>query len=118
MTMTRQETNKLLLRYVKRALRVGMYVSFALLMIGVVIYLALEGDVGKVLGPIEAIKSALSLEAQGWLSLGIISLILTPLLGIVAALVVFVRAKEQRMAGVALLVIGVVALAIMVKMIV
>ncbi len=118
MTMTRQETDKLLLRYVKQALRVGMYVSFVLLIIGVVLYLTLDGDVGKVLGPIDAIESALSLEAQGWLSLGIISLILTPLLGIAAALVVFVRAKEQRMAGVALLVIGVVALAIMVKLIV
>jgi uncharacterized membrane protein len=116
--MTRQETDKLLLRYVKQALRFGMYVSFALLLIGVVIYLTLDGDAGKVLGPIDAIESALSLEAQGWLSLGIISLILTPLLGITAALVVFVRAKEQRMAGVALLVIGVVALAIMVKLIV
>jgi len=118
LTMTRQETDKLLLRYVKQALLVGMYVSFGLLIIGVVIYLALEGDVGKVLGPIDAIESALNLEAQGWLSLGIISLILTPLLGIVAALVVFVRAKEQRMAGVALLVIGVVCLATMVKLII
>ena len=118
MTMTRQETDKLLLRYVKWALRVGMYISFVLLSIGVVLYLVLEGDVGEVLGPIDAIESALSLEAQGWLSLGIISLILTPLLGIAAALVVFVHAKEQRMAGVALLVIGVVALAIMVKLIV
>jgi uncharacterized membrane protein len=98
-------------------LRAGMYISLALLSVGVILYLVDGGEVGSVLGPVEAIASALNLEAEGWMSLGIISLIMTPLAGVVAALAVFVRAKELRMVGVSLLVICVVALAILVKLI-
>jgi uncharacterized membrane protein len=94
-----------------------MYVSFSLLLIGVIIYLAFGGDVSGVLGLAEAIKSAINMEAQGWMSLGIICLIATPIAGVVAALLVCVKAKELRMAGISLLVIGVVALAILVKLI-
>jgi len=117
MSLTRRETDRLLMSYVKWALRAGMYVSFALLTVGVVIFLAFDGEAGSVLGPVDALESALNMEAQGWMSLGVICLILTPLAGVVAALTVFARSRELRMAGVSLLVIGVVALAILVKLI-
>jgi uncharacterized membrane protein len=51
------------------------------------------------------------------MSLGVICLIATPLAGVLAALVVFARAKEFRFAAVSLMVVGVVALAILVKLI-
>lgn len=116
MTMTRKEDDKLLGRSVTLVLRAGMYISFALLLVGVAIYLVVGGEVGSVLGPTDAIRSAVELEAQGWMSLGIICIIATPLAGVVAALFVFIRTKELRLAGVCLLVIGVVALATLVKL--
>ncbi len=115
--MTREASDKMLASYVKLVLRTGMYLSLALLLIGSAMYLALGGEVGSVLGPVEAIRSAMDMEAIGWLSLGIIFLILTPLAGVIAALLVFLKAKELRMAGVSLLVLGVVAMAILVKLV-
>jgi uncharacterized membrane protein len=117
LSIPRKEANRLLNRNVMLVLRAGMYISIALLSVGVILYLANDGEVGSVLGPVEAIESALNMEAEGWMSLGIISLIMTPLAGVVIALAVFVRAKELRMVGVSLLVICVVALAILVKLI-
>jgi len=116
-SLARKEADLQLNRYVMLVLRAGMYISFALLLIGVAIYLVFGGEVGSVLGPAEAIQSALNMEAQGWMSLGIICLIATPLAGVFAALVVFARAKEFRFAAVSLMVVGVVALAILVKLI-
>lgn len=97
-------------------LRTGMFVSFGLMALGIVMYLAYEGQVGIVLMPWEAVRSALMGEAQGFLSLGVLCLIVTPLTGVVAALLVFMRAREWEFAGVALAVMGVVGLAILVKL--
>jgi uncharacterized membrane protein len=115
--MARNNADRLLNRYVKMVLRAGMYTSFALLLVGVAIYLAYDGEVGSVLGIGDAIQSAINMEAQGWMSLGVICLIATPIAAVVAAMVVFLRAKELRMAGVSLLVLGVVVLAILVKLV-
>jgi uncharacterized membrane protein len=92
-----------------------MAVSLALLVMGIGIYLVRGGEVGAALDPWQALLSLSRGEAAGFLSLGILALIATPLAGVVVALSVFIRSKEWRFVGVALAVLGVVALAIMVK---
>jgi hypothetical protein len=65
--MARKDADRLLNRYVKMVLRAGMYISFALLLVGVAIYLAYDGEVGSVLG-IGMLSNLHNMEAQGWMS--------------------------------------------------
>lgn len=115
MTIARAEADWMLSRYVMLALRIGMYVSFVLLVLGVLGYLAFDGQVGFALMPWEALQSALRGEAIGLMSLGIVCLIATPLAGVATALLVFLRAREWNLVAVALAVLAVVILAIFVK---
>ena len=92
-----------------------MYLSFALLAVGTMLYLLQDGEAGSVLGPSEALEAMLMGEAMGFFSAGILVVIATPLAGVIAALAVFVHAREWNFVGVTLAVLAVVALAILTK---
>ena len=105
----------MLSRSIWLCLRLGMYLSFALLAIGIMLYLWQDGEAGSVLGPLEALEAMLRGEAMGFISAGILVLIATPLAGVLAALAVFAYAREWNFVGVSLAVLAVVALAILMK---
>ncbi|MCU0861475.1 MAG: DUF1634 domain-containing protein [Methanomassiliicoccales archaeon] len=113
--ITRAQADQMLGNGLRLTLRAGMCVSMALLVLGIAMYLAFDGETGAALGPLQAIEAALAGEAIGFLSLGVLALIATPLAGVIVALGVFLRTHDRRFAGVALAVLGVVALAILVK---
>ena len=102
-------------RYVRLCLRSGMAASLVLLGLGTALSLAQGTGGGIALGPSEAWAALLRGEAVGLTSFGIMLIIATPLAGVVAALAVFLRAREWGFVWVALAVLGVVALAIAVK---
>jgi len=114
--MERARADAQLSRYVKYALRGGMFVSLALLIMGLALF-ALSPSSGSttVLGPLEAINSILNGEPLGVISLGILFLIATPLVGVIASLSVFLKAREWRFVLVALAVLAVALLAVLVK---
>jgi uncharacterized membrane protein len=102
-------------RTIGRLLIVVTYAATALLAIGVALMLAsgiapLSGgprlDVNSLMGDLASIQPA------GFLWLGLIVVIATPITRVVAAAVAFARAGEQRMVAVALAIVVVIAISI------
>jgi uncharacterized membrane protein len=97
---------------IARLLSVGTYVSVLLLLIGTLLLLA-EGrsplDLGPAFDPATIAADVASLRSAGFLWLGILGLVATPSARVVAALVGYARRGETRMAGVAALIIVVLA---------
>lgn len=86
---------------VHRILIVGLAVSALLMVIGVAIELAQRGTLPTtVLPPREAIRQAFQLDASGFLSLGVLTLISTPLLRVVGSLIVFLWERDGRYAAI------------------
>jgi len=86
---------------VHRILVVGLIVSALLMLIGVAIDLAQRQTLPTtVLPPAQAIRQAFHLNASGFLSLGVLVLILTPLLRVVGSLIVFVWERDGRYAAI------------------
>jgi uncharacterized membrane protein len=99
-------------------LRVGTLVSVGLLAIGVVL-LSLAGrwpldatwpelDIGRIPGDL------LALRPEGFLWLGLLATLSTPLLRVAASVVGFLGAGERRMAGLGTAVLIIIALAVVV----
>lgn len=105
-------------RWIARVLRVGTLVSIGLLAIGVGL-MALAGR-----SPLDASWPALdfgrlpadlvALRPEGFLWLGLIATLSTPLLRVAAAVIGFLGAGERRMAGLGIAVLLVIALAVIV----
>jgi uncharacterized membrane protein len=100
-----------------RVLQVGTYASVALIAVGVVLLLVagispLAG--GPALAPDRIFPDIAAGRPAGFLWLGILGMIATPLLRVVGALLGFWRRGEQRMVVVALLVLAVVAVGVIV----
>jgi uncharacterized membrane protein len=103
---------------IARVLRVGTLGSVGLLAIGV----ALMGVTGR--SPLDGTWPALdlgripgdllALRPEGFLWLGLLATLATPLVRVVAAVVGFLEAGERRMAGLGAAVLVVVALAVIV----
>ncbi|MEM0448895.1 MAG: DUF1634 domain-containing protein [Methanomassiliicoccales archaeon] len=113
--IARAQADHMLRNALRLTLRVGMCMSIALLVLGIVMYLSFDGEPGATLGLFQAFEAALAGKAIGFLSLGLLTLIATPLAGVIVALGVFLRNHDWRFAAVALAWLGVVALAIFVK---
>lgn len=76
---------------------IGLFVSAILMLIGLAIDLLLHRALpATVVPPAEAIRRAASLRPSGFLSLGLLTLILTPLLRVVGSLLVFAWERDGR----------------------
>jgi uncharacterized membrane protein len=105
--------------WIARILRVGTLLSVGLLAIGVVL-MTLAGrspldatwptlDPGRIPGDL------LALRPEGFLWLGLLATLSTPLLRVAAAVIGFLRAGERRMAGLGSAVLVVIVLAVVVS---
>ena len=99
-----------------RVLQVGTYVSMTLVAIGSVLLVA--GGVSPLdPGPgldVQSIAADLAAgRARGFLWLGVLGVLATPMLRVVGALIGFARAGERRMVGIAVAIIFVVGLGIL-----
>lgn len=99
-------------RYVRLVLLAGMWVSVALIVLGLVMYAFLPHGPEVTLGPIEAIQAALAGDPVGVLDLGIMLLIATPLLRVITALLIFARGREWKFVAVSAIVLLVISIAI------
>jgi len=91
---------------VHQILVIGLVISAVLMLVGLAIDLVLHRVLPTtVVPPVEALQRAVSLRPSGFLSLGLLTLILTPLLRVVGSLVVFVWERDWRYAGVTALVL-------------
>ncbi|HEV8488989.1 MAG TPA: DUF1634 domain-containing protein [Candidatus Limnocylindrales bacterium] len=102
---------------IARLLTAGTYLSVALLGIGVGLMAAagvspLSG--GPAFNPTNLLADLAALRPAGFLWLGLIAAIATPSARVAASLVGYLRRGERTMAGVALLILGVIALSILV----
>jgi len=102
-------------RRLGRLLIVITYVAVALLGVGVVLLLLagispLAG--GPPFDPAELVRDLVALEPAGFLWLGILVVIATPLSRVVGAAVGFTRRGERLMAAVSLAILGVIAISI------
>ena len=95
-----------------RVLQIGTYVSMALITVGTVLLVVTGGspmdaapllDVGRI--PADVLGG----RPEGFLWVGVLGVLATPMLRVVAALVGFARAGEWRMVGVAAAIVIVVA---------
>lgn len=104
--------------WIARVLRVGTLVSIGLLAIGVAL-MAVAGrspldatwpalDIGRIPGDL------LALRPEGFLWLGLLATLSTPLLRVAAAIVGFISAGERRMALLGTAVLIVIALAVLI----
>ncbi|MCS7220642.1 MAG: DUF1634 domain-containing protein [Anaerolineae bacterium] len=76
---------------------VGLLVSAFLMLVGLTMELWLHRSLpATVVPPAEAIRRAISLHPSGFLSLGLLTLILTPLLRVVGSLIVFAWERDGR----------------------
>ncbi len=101
-------------RPIALVLMVGTILSVVLLLIGIALLVlgASHGAV-RLLFPLEAIRSAASLHADGWLSLGILVLILTPVLRVIMAIGSFAWIRDWRYVVVSTVVLAAMAAALL-----
>ena len=102
-------------RTIARLLTAGTYLSVALLGIGVVLMavagLAPRG--GPAFDPARLVADLVALRAEGFLWLGLITVIATPSARVAASLLGYLRGGERTMAGVSILILGVIALSVL-----
>jgi uncharacterized membrane protein len=103
-------------RTIARLLTVGTYVSIALLALGVGL-MAAAGlsplDGGPDFDPSRLAADLAALRPEGFLWLGLIAAIATPSARVAASFVGYLRRGERAMAGVSVLILGVIALSVL-----
>jgi uncharacterized membrane protein len=103
-------------RTIARLLTAGAYVSVALLAIGVAL-MAVAGlsplTEGPAFDPARLVANVVTLRPEGFLWLGLIAAIATPSARVAASLVGYLRRGERAMAGVSLLILGVIVLSVL-----
>jgi uncharacterized membrane protein len=95
-----------------RVLHIGTYVSMALIAVGTALLVIGGGspmDAAPLLDLGRIPADILGARPEGFLWLGVLGVLATPMLRVVAALVGFARAGEWRMVGVAAAIVVVVA---------
>jgi uncharacterized membrane protein len=91
----------------------GLVVSTSLILIGLGLSLMLDRTLPPVvLRPAEALRQAAMLRPVGFISLGLIVLILTPVMRVIGSVVVFVRERDWRYAGITLRVLVVILISL------
>ncbi len=102
---------------IARLLSVGTAASVGIIAVGVVL-MALTGhtplDVAPAFDPGSLVGSLLGLDPAGFLWLGVVVVLATPLARVVLALAGFLRAGEHEMALVAALIVAVIAVGVVV----
>jgi uncharacterized membrane protein len=103
-------------RTIARLLTAGMYVSVALLAIGVALMAA--AGVSPLIGgpafdPARLVADFVALRPEGFLWLGLVAAIATPSLRVAASFVGYLRRGERAMAVVALLILGVIVVGVL-----
>lgn len=92
-------------RPVSRVLLIGMEISMALMLIGVILLITHTGSkFSTVLPPAKALSECMKLHAQGWLSLGILALIVTPVARVIMAIISFAWIRDRKYALVSVVV--------------
>ena len=92
-----------------RMLSLGFMLGMALLLVGLAaLALRSEGLNTKTDAIRNVLPSAARFESQGIVDLGILVVLLTPLAGVIASLLVLLRQRDARMAGVCVLLIALV----------
>ena len=97
-------------------LRLGTYVAIGLIMCGVILMLAgglSPLDPAPAFDPARLLDDLIALRPAGFLWLGLLVVLATPAARVALSVAGFVRAGEPRMAGVAVLVLLVIALGIL-----
>jgi uncharacterized membrane protein len=113
---SREESRTLGLdRTIARLLTAGTYLSVALLTIGVALMAA--GGLspfaeGPAFDPTRLVADVVALRPEGFLWLGLVAVIATPIARVAASFVGYLRSGERAMAVVALLILGVIALSV------
>jgi uncharacterized membrane protein len=104
--------------WIARVLRTGTLLSIGLLAIGVALMtLAGRSPLDKTWLPLDLGRipaDVLALRPEGFLWLGLLATLSTPLLRVAASIVGFLGAGERRMAGLGIAVLIVIALAVVV----
>ena len=100
---------------IARLITAGTYLSVALLGIGVLLMAAagrspLAG--GPAFDSTRLLGDLVALRPEGFLWLGLITAIATPSVRVAASLLGYLRGGERRMAGVSVLILGVIALSV------
>jgi uncharacterized membrane protein len=84
-------------RMVHRVLMVGLAISATLLVAGLVVWAARGGVLPKsVTGPAQAWHDIGNLRPDGFFSLGLLALILTPFARVAGSIVIFLRERDRR----------------------
>ena len=98
---------------VHRILIVGLLVSTVLLLFGLIPDL-LRGQAlpAAVLPPAEALRRAVALDPAGFLSLGLLVLIFTPVVRVIGSIVVFISERDWLYCGVTLFVLMVMVVSV------
>lgn len=94
-------TKELVYRSIGTILKIGFYLSFGLLLIGVVLNFIQPTSYANIFSPLSFV-SLLNFDSLPILNLGIIVLIFTPLLRVLVALVSFWLEKDKKYSLVAL----------------
>lgn len=111
----RQPTTRSLEVVLARVLLAGTYLSIGLIAIGTALLLAGGGsplDPGPPLDVGRIASDVIGLRPAGFLWLGVLAVLATPMLRVIAALVGFARAGEWRMVAIAAGIVVVVAVGI------
>lgn len=98
-----------------RLLQAGTYASMASIAIGTILLLANGGsplDAGPPFDPQQLVADLAAARPSGFLWLGVLGVLATPMLRVVGALAGFARAREWRMAAIAAAIVVVVAIGI------
>jgi len=107
------ETKKELDDVIHRLLVIGLYVSVALILLGLALALFKhQGIPTTILPPGELVASILGLEPIGFLTLGVLVLIATPIFRVISSLVIFAAKKDWRFVGITFIVLVAVAVSI------
>ena len=87
-------------RLVHRVLMIGLTISAALLVAGLVVWGARGGAAlpQSVTGPAQAVRDVGGLRPIGFFSLGLLALILTPFARVAGTIVIFLRERDRRYA--------------------
>jgi uncharacterized membrane protein len=105
---------RLLNVYIHKLLTVGLAASTAAMLAGIVLDLADHADEPSLVPHFtEVLQRILALQPSGFLALGLIILILTPILRVAGSFIAFLYERDWRFAGLTFLVLVILALSVM-----
>lgn len=110
-----QRNRRNLNEIVHSVLIVGLVTCVTLLMVGLILGFVEQRPIPDTTIPLgEAIRRALILRPSGFLSLGLLVLMLTPLLRVIGSMLVFIYERDWRFVGITALVLIVMTISILI----